>query len=72
MRDLKRRLRRRVVAAGCTIGFLGQFSGCQFDEITVTQTVDGRELLISLVRGVVLAPIDDFITTSINDAFEEE
>jgi len=72
MRDLKRRLRRRVVAAACTIGFLGQFSGCQFDELTVTQTVDGRELLISLVRGAVLGPLDDFITTSINDAFEEE
>ena len=62
----------RLVAAACTIGFLGQFSGCQFDELTVTQTVDARELVISLVREAVLGPIDDFLTVAINDAFEEE
>ncbi len=46
-----------------------QFGGCNIGEITTTSTVDGRELLISLVRGAVLGPIDAFITDAINQAF---
>ena len=49
-----------------------QFSGCSFGEITTTTTVDGRELLISLIRGAVIAPLDQAITEAINDAFGDE
>ena len=63
------RARRRLASALCAGGLVFQFSGCDIGAITTTTTVDGREALISLVRGAVLSPIDALITQVINDAF---
>lgn len=63
------RIRRaRALGAILTAGTVCQFGGCDIGEITTTSTVDGRQLLISLVRGAILAPLDAFITSTINDA----
>lgn len=67
----KRMLRRRTLSALCTFGFLFQFGGCDLGEITTTTTVDGRELIVSLLRGVILNPLDRFITSAVNDLFDE-
>jgi hypothetical protein len=48
-----------------------QFGSCSIGEITVTQTVDGRDLLISLIRGVIIGQIDQSITNAINNAFDD-
>jgi len=46
---------------------------CQFDQITATSTVtlDGREVIMNLIRGAILTPIDTFITDSVNELFDE-
>jgi len=67
-----RKSKRRLAIGLCSVGVLFQFGGCQFNEITVVQTVDGRELLISLIRGAVLGPIDTAITNAINNAFSSD
>ena len=61
--------RRRIVNAICAGGLVLQFGGCDIGAITTSTTVDGREALISLVRGAILTPIDAFITQAINRAF---
>ena len=63
---------RRLAAGLCSAAMLFQFGGCQIGEITVVQTVDGRELLISLVRGAILSPIDAAVTNAINNAFSND
>ena len=47
------------------------WGGCQIDQITTTTTLDGREVMISLIRGAVLSPIDAWITQGVNDLFDE-
>ena len=51
--------------------FAFPFGGCQIDQITTTTTLDGREVMISLIRGAVLSPIDAWITQGVNDLFDE-
>ena len=72
MKTIKERLRAKAVGVLCTVGVVCQFGGCSIGEITVTQTVDGRELLISLIRGAILGPIDEYITTAVNEAFDDD
>ena len=61
-----------MVSAICAGGIVHQFGGCDIGAITTTTTVDGREALISLVRGAILAPIDAFITQAIYEAFDRD
>ena len=59
-----------LLAVGATVfGF--PWGGCQIDQITTTTTLDGREVMISLIRGAVLSPIDAWITQGVNDLFDE-
>ncbi len=53
----------------CGLGTMCQFGGCDIGTITTTTTLDGRDAIIQLVRGVILTPIDALITDAINDAF---
>lgn len=66
---LRLTLRKRLFSSLCTAGVLVQFGGCDLGQITTTVTVDARDLLINVVRGAVLTPIDQFITDRINAAF---
>lgn len=60
------------------IGFVGtaahlSLGACNLGEITTTSTVtlDGREVIVSIVRSAVITPIDEFITGRINAFFDE-
>lgn len=64
--------RRRTIAALLSASVVFQFGGCDFGEITTTSTVDVRELLISLVRGAIIPPLEQGITDAINDAFGDD
>jgi len=51
-----------------------QFGDCRLDDINVSSavTINGRDALISIIRGAILTPIDQFITDGINELFDEE
>lgn len=72
MRGFQRLRSTKTAAIAALMGAVFQFGGCNLGEITTTSTVSVRELLINIVRGAVLAPIDQFVTDSINNAFGEE
>ena len=61
----------RAIPLLCGLGAMLQFGGCDIGTIstTTTTTVDGRDALISLIRGAILTPLDAFITDSVNNAF---
>ncbi len=65
-------LRKRLFSGLWTAGVLFQLGGCDLGQITTTVTLDARELLISVVRGAVLTPIDQLITDRINAAFARD
>lgn len=65
----RRWMRIRTVGLICGLGTVCQFGGCDIGTITTTTTLDGRDAIIQLVRGVILTPIDALITDAINDAF---
>ena len=71
MQSCKRGIRGKTAALLCAAGFLGQFGGCEFGEISTTVTMDTRELIIGVVRGTILTPLDEFITDAVNEAFDE-
>ena len=58
----------KVVGMVCGIGTLFQFGGCELGQISLTQTIDGREALISLFRGAIITPLDAFLTESLRNA----
>lgn len=68
----KKLLRRtRRMAAILTAATLFQLGGCDFGTITVTQTIGVQQLLIDLIHGFIINPIDDYVTTAINNAFNQ-
>ena len=54
----------------CTAGVVFQVGSCNFSEITTTTTLDGREVIITLVRNAILTPIDLWITAAVNEMFD--
>jgi hypothetical protein len=74
MQSFKRAIRRKKIAALCAAGFLCQLCSCDFGQIstTMTTTLDGREVIISLIRGAILEPIDQFITDAVYEFFGDE
>lgn len=70
MRRFKGELKRKVFRLAFAAGLLFQFGNCSdFGSITATTTLDGREVLTNIARSVILTPIDNFITTAINQFF---
>jgi hypothetical protein len=63
---------RKCLITVLTFGVLGQFGGCDLGTITTTTTLDGREVIISLVRSALINPLDAFITDRVNDLFTDE
>ncbi len=55
-------------------GFLCQLGHCDFGAITTTSTVtlDGGELIASLVRGAIITPLDQWLTAPVTNAFESD
>ena len=64
---------RRALGAVFAAGTLCQFGGCDLGSIsaTTTTTLDGRQVIISMIRGAILTPLDTFITNTVNDAFAQ-
>ena len=52
-------------------GFLCQFGNCDFGSITTTSTVtlDGGELIASLVQSAIITPLDEWLTSTVIGAF---
>ncbi len=71
MRGISRVNRSRVMKLLLTTAAV-QFGSCNIGQIPVTTTIDGTDLIITLVRGAILTPIDNAITTAIRDYFEGE
>lgn len=61
-----------AAAGALMLGSVGQFGGCNFGEVTTPVSLSGEELLIALIRSAILSPIDQFITNSIQDAFDDD
>ncbi len=57
----------RRATAILAAGMMFQLGGCDFGQITVTQTLNTNELVISVIRGAILDPINLFITGAVND-----
>lgn len=72
MNSRRHRLLNRWLAILGATGFLCQFGNCEIGEITTTSTIDGRELIISLIRDAILTPLDEFVTEAVNDAFSDD
>ena len=72
MRGNLRKSRVRLLAGTLTFGTLFQFGGCQLGEVTATTTLDGREVIINLIRSAVLTPLDAYITAQVNNLFDDE
>jgi hypothetical protein len=71
-RNLISGARRKLGLLGCGALLFGcPFGGCQIDQVTASTTLDGREVLISLIRGAILSPIDSAITYGVNEFFDE-
>ena len=69
-----RSLKKKAVLLGLgAMVFQLPLGSCEFDQITATSTVtlDGREVIVNLIRGAILTPIDTFITDSVNELFDE-
>ena len=65
-------VKRALALLGCGALVFGcPFGGCKIDQITTTSTLDGREVMISLIRGAILSPIDAAITQGVNELFDE-
>ena len=72
MRSRIRTLKLKAAASLCATGTVFQLGGCDFGQIPVTTTLDGSELLITLVRGALLTPIDTAITNAVRGFFNND
>lgn len=66
MKTARFRFRRAVALA------LFPLAGCDLDGITVTQTLSVEELLLTVVRGLVIAPLDAALTDAVQNAVGDE
>ena len=58
----------RKTAMMLSAGTVFQLGGCDFGQITVSQSINANDLVISVIRGAILNPIDAFLTQAVNDA----
>ncbi len=74
MRVLRRAAQRKVLAVICSAGMLFQFGSCNFGEITTTTTatLNGREVILDLLRNAIITPIDAFLVQAVNELLEDE
>ncbi len=68
------RKRRLIKAAAmfCGVGIVCQFGSCDLGTIETSMTVDGRDAIIQLIRGAILTPLDNWVTNTVNNAFEAD
>lgn len=64
------RLKRAGTIATCGMAF--QFGGCDFGTVSTSVTLNGADLIVTLIRAAILTPIDNAITDFVNDAFTDD
>lgn len=62
----------RRAAAILSAAMVFQLGGCDLGSIQVTQTIETRQLVIDLINGAILGPIQTFVTDAVNNAFGVE
>jgi hypothetical protein len=74
MKVLRRTAQRKVLGAVCSAGILFQFGSCDLGEITTTTTttLDGRTVILNLLRSAIITPIDAFLAEAVDDLFTNE
>ena len=74
MRVLRRKVHRKALAMFCSAGILFQFGSCDLGEITTTTTatLDGRTVILNLLRSVIIAPIDALLVQAVDDLINDE
>lgn len=72
MQNLQRKMRGTAIGGLLAMSTLFQFGGCNIGEVTATTTLDGREVIINLLRSAILSPIDAFITQQVNNLFDDD
>ncbi len=68
--NIVNRFRRAVAILSAATVF--QLGGCDLGSIQVTQTIETRQLVIDLINGAILGPIQTFVTDAVNNAFGVE
>jgi hypothetical protein len=60
-----------VSLVGLTCGF--PWGACELGEITTTTTttLDGRDVIVSLVRSAIITPLDAWLTGVVEDFFDQ-
>lgn len=66
------RFHARVLGTALGAGMACQLGGCELGAVTTSVTLDGRELLVSVIRGALLQPLDAFVTGAINNLFDDD
>lgn len=74
MKVLRRIIQRKALAALCSAGMLLQFGSCNLADITTTTTatLDGRTVILNLLRSVIIAPIDAFLVQAVDELINDE
>ncbi len=67
----RNRLKSRSLGAIFSAAIVCQLGGCEFGQISTSVTLDGRALIVSLVRGAVLDPLDALITGAVDNLFSD-
>lgn len=69
-REIVHRAKRLAVCATC--GMMFQFGSCNFGTVTTPVTLDGAQLIVTLIRAAILTPLDAAITEFVTDAFRPD
>ena len=74
MRRSRVRNLKRLAAIVGSAGMVCQFGSCDLGQVTTTQTItlDGRDVIISLIRSAIITPLDEWVTNAVNEAFAED
>lgn len=72
MKRMSKCLQSKALLAMLTGGMMLQFGGCNLGTVSAGASVElsTRDILLSLVRGWVIDPIDTFVTDRVNALFD--
>lgn len=65
-------LGRKLGLAACTYGLLFQLGACIPSEISTSTTVTARDFLLTILRTLLIQPIDTALTNAVDNALDED